>query len=285
QQKAIPVGPGTPFVKDDIDEPSRAEQLRRAAEDLQNRFRDFTQRRTRVVFALIGVIVVLFVVIAVLLIQRACQRPPVIVVETVIVSSTPPPTRTPEPTQDPGQVVPPDTEVPPPSPAIPTETLNPTITFTPTIIPTPTTTLTPTITPTWVVPGDDNLPLKFEGTMTQPYFGTFPMIFYIEERNGDRVFGKTHYPELYNLIYGWEGIIVHDFGDIVEKSKWTQLDVFGSEGGTWIKETRRWNIQGTHSATDGNYYLYISETGKVTGSWFRWNNVEPGPPFTLYVTE
>jgi hypothetical protein len=121
--------------------------------------------------------------------------------------------------------------------------------------------------------------------MTQPYFGTFPMIFYIEERNGDRVSGKTHYPELYNLIYGWEGEIVNDFGDITEESKWMKLEAYGSEGGTWLKETRRWNIQGTNSATDGNYYLFISDTGKVTGNWFRWNNVEPGPPFTLYITE
>jgi hypothetical protein len=283
QQKAIPVGAGTPFVKDDIDEPSRAEQLSRAAEDLQNRFRDFTHRTERNVFALIGVIVVLVVVIGFLLIQRACQRPPVVVVETVIASSTPPPTRTPEPTQDPGQVVPPDTEVPPPPTAIPTETLDPTITFTPTITPTPTTTHTPTITPTPIEPGDDNLPLTFEGTYKVPSYYPFDMKLYIEEKSGDRVSGKFQWPDRNNRFQGWEGIIVHDFGDVIEQSKWEQVEGFGSEG-TYIKETRKWVIS-AGGGTDGNYYFYISPEGRLTGVWFRHDDLTPEATIDLDFSE
>ena len=146
----------------------------------------------------------------------------------------------------------------------------------------PTEALTPTIAPTPVRIGLDNLPLEFEGVMQQCYWDApCLMIFYIEERSGDRVSGKTRFPD---KIYGWEGDIVHDFGDIPEENYWAKLEAYGSEGGTWIKTTTRRAI-GAHPDTDGNYYLFISDTGKVTGNWFRWNQVEPGPSFILHINE
>ncbi len=160
-----------------------------------------------------------------------------------------------EPTEDPQVDPPADTEVPPPT-AIPTETFTPTASYTPTITPTPTITHTPTITPTWVVPGDDNLPLTFEGTYKVPSYYPFDMKLYLEEKSGDRVSGKFQWPDRNNRFQGWEGIIVHDFGDVIEQSKWEQVEGFGSEG-TYIKETRKWVIS-AGGGTDGNYYFYIS---------------------------
>ena len=62
------------------------------------------------------------------------------------------------------------------------------------------------------------------------------MIFYIEERSGDRVSGKTRYPD---KIYGWEGDIVHNFGEIPEENYWVKLETCRYEGGKWIKKTTR----------------------------------------------
>lgn len=187
-----------------------------------------------------------------------------------------------EPTEDPQVDPPADTEVPPPT-AIPTETFTPTITLTPTLTPTPTITHTPTITPTWVGPGDDNLPLTFEGTYKVPSYYPFDMKLYIEEKSGDNVSGKFQWPDRNNRFQGWEGIIVHDFGDVIEESKWEQVEGFGSEG-TYIKETRKWVIS-AGGGIDGNYYFYISPEGRLTGLWFRRDDLTPEATVDLDFSE
>jgi hypothetical protein len=181
------------------------------------------------------------------------------------------------------QVAPPtDTEVPQPT-AIPSETSTPTITYTPTLTPTPTVTHTPTIAPTNVAVGPDNLPLKFEGIFDEDVYAPTTFILHIEERSGDRVSGKQHYPDRSNTFIGWEGNVVHDFGDVIEQSRWEYVEGFGTEGGTWIKETRRWEIEGGFRMGGLNYY-YISDTGRVTGVHIHESRSDPSATFELFIS-
>lgn len=173
--------------------------------------------------------------------------------------------------------------IPPTDTSTPTITLSPTITPTPTNSPTPTESPTPTIAPTDVVVGPDNLPLKFEGEYKVPNYYPFDMTLYIEEKSGDRVSGKFQWPDRNNRFQGWEGNIVHDFGDVIEQSKWEQVDGFGSEG-TYIKETRKWVIS-EGGGTDGNYYFYLSPTGRLTGVWFRHDRLTPEATIDLYISD
>jgi hypothetical protein len=190
-------------------------------------------------------------------------------------------------TDIPPSPIPPPSDTPLPSftssvTLTPTETQSPTITLSPALTPTPTITHTPTIEPTWVQPGDDNLPLVFEGEYDLTAYAPRLMILNIDTKEGDKVAGTILFPDM-GRITGWEGVIVHSFDDVTEQAKWYFIEEFGDEG-TYIKEIRKWEIAGG-GGMDGNYYFYISPTGNVTGVRYRHDLVRPEATIELYLSE
>lgn len=131
------------------------------------------------------------------------------------------------------------------------------------------------------------LPRNWRGTANQKNYGSYPMVFHIENISGQAFSGKLQWTTLRNSITSVEGRIVEDFGDLTERSKWEFVKGFGTdEGGAWLTFTETRLLQGNGIFLGVIYYAHLKDDGSIHGVWFGNDSTasEPGGDFELLLS-
>ncbi len=149
----------------------------------------------------------------------------------------------------------------------------------------PTTTTAPptTTSPTTAAPTTrefaSTVPQEWEGTFDQFNYGTYPMVMRVESLDGMAFTALTSWPTLRNSVTAVEGLLVEDFSDFVQQTRWRLVPTYRADdpAQTCVTFSDRELVQGSGISLDNLYLACLTESGEsMQGVYF--SNPDSGDP-------